>query len=163
MRRGAEPRWMRRGDAPGYRGEPGGITKERDEILSRVPPAAHNSVPSCHAVGETPLTRTWWLAGEWDHGAALSRPVSFPTTSVSQSRGLVGVYRLNQRRRKRRKCKNGHGGYILIEKEKVRERERGRERNSHVHEITLTTGTVCRPSRKDEDGEKWQEEKYDVV
>jgi len=41
-------------------------------------------------VGETPLTRTRWLAGEWDHGAALSRPVSFPATSVSQSsRGLV--------------------------------------------------------------------------
>lgn len=45
VRRGAEPRWMRRGDAPGQGGSQGGIAKERDEILSRVPPAAHNSVP----------------------------------------------------------------------------------------------------------------------
>jgi len=45
------------------------------------------------------LTRTRWLAGEWDHGAALSRPVSFPATSVSQSsRGLVSRRSRGRRR-----------------------------------------------------------------
>lgn len=78
----------------GMRGDAEGISRrrvkerERRETRSSLgsPLAAHNySGPK--AVGETPLT--WWLAGEWDHGAALSRPVSFSTTSVSQSRGLV--------------------------------------------------------------------------
>lgn len=78
------------------------------------------------------MTRTWWLAGEWDHGAALSRPVSFPTTSVSQSLGLVGPAN-------------------AANDENVGERPRRLyfyvgERGSHVHKITLTTGTVCRPS-----------------
>lgn len=74
------------------RGRQGGIAKREREMRSSLgsPSAAHNySGPG--TVGETPLTRTWWLAGEWDHGAALSRPVSFPTTSVSQSRGLGSI------------------------------------------------------------------------
>lgn len=57
----------------------------REEGLSRWVSPTHNWL----TWWGNALDSDSWLAGEWDHGAALSRPVSF-FDSVSQSRSLVG-------------------------------------------------------------------------
>lgn len=122
----------RRRARPG--GSQGGIAKERDEILSRVPPAAHNSVP---CGGRNALDSDLVVGGGVGPRRGLEPARLVPHDqrfSISRSRrGSTG-------RTSDSDAANDENVATATETVFLR-RKRERER-SHVHKITLTTGTV---------------------
>lgn len=128
---------MRRKDAPGSGGAKGDIAKERDEILSRVPPAAHNLVPCS---GRNALDSDLVVGGGVGPRRGLEAARLVPHDQrFSISRSLVG----------------GLTGRIsdAANDENVRTAARrlhfyGGERGGHVHEITLTNWDSLSPFRK---------------